>query len=146
MSHDQTIGAIFELLAERWPSCFAIFEKHRRPLKIGIHNDILAALEGAVTEAELKRALRVYVSNRVYRSRLVAGAARIGLAGEPAGTVTEQQEAARPAVARAAKAPSIPAAPPAKMTTTGATPRLSLADLRAAALQRKAASDAGVNK
>ena len=50
--------AVIELLAETWPECFSIWEKRRRPLKIGIHRDVLAALDGAVTPVELSRAFR----------------------------------------------------------------------------------------
>jgi ProP effector len=131
MNEPRLVTTILELLAERWPSAFSIYEARRRPLKIGIHLDILAALDGAVTPGDLGCALRVYVGNRVYRSRLVAGAARIGLDGEPAGIVSEA-EAAGPATARSAMK-----APPAK-TTSGAPKRISLADLRAAAAARKA--------
>ena len=35
--------AIIELLAERWPAAFSVFERRRRPLKVGVHVDILAA-------------------------------------------------------------------------------------------------------
>jgi hypothetical protein len=38
---DETRAAI-ALLAETFPKCFAVFEQRRRPLKVGIHNDILA--------------------------------------------------------------------------------------------------------
>jgi sRNA-binding protein len=84
------IAAVIELLAETWPHCFSIYENRRRPLKIGIHLDILAALDGAVSAEELEQTLRCYVSNKVYRSRLVTGAIRVGLDGLPAGSVAEK--------------------------------------------------------
>ena len=37
------------LLVEKWPACFVMHERGRRPLKIGIHRDILLALDGAMT-------------------------------------------------------------------------------------------------
>src|SRR5262249_34916946 len=40
-----TNAAAIALLAERWPKCFAVYEQRRRPLKIGIDADIMAALE-----------------------------------------------------------------------------------------------------
>ena len=124
--HNPAIMATLELLAQRWPSTFSVFEGRRRPLKVGIHLDILAALGGAVAADALSLALKVYVSNKVYRSRLIAGATRIGLDGAPAGTVSEKEAASTPKMAAPAK--------------TVATPkRLSLADLRAAAAARKAA-------
>jgi sRNA-binding protein len=79
------------LASARWPLAFSVHQMRRRPLKIGIHLDILAELGDAVPPAELALALRCYVANRVYRSRLVAGAVRIGLDGEPAGVVTARE-------------------------------------------------------
>src|SRR5262245_60157369 len=63
---DPRILAIIELLAARFPACFAVFEQRRPPLKIGIRNDILAVLDGAVTVRELRDALRYYTGNPVY--------------------------------------------------------------------------------
>jgi|SRR5262245_22963302 hypothetical protein len=40
-------GAVIALLAERWPQCFAVFEQRRKPIKVGIHRDITAALASA---------------------------------------------------------------------------------------------------
>jgi len=119
------------LLAECWPLAFSIYENRRRPLKIGIHLDIAATLDGAVTPAELALALRCYCANKVYRSRLIAGAVRIGLDGAPAGIVTEKE---------ATQTPTTPASKiPSKAPTIPAPKRLSLADLQAAARERKAA-------
>jgi sRNA-binding protein len=56
--------------------------------EIGIHNDILAALDGAVTPADLSRALGICSGNKVYRSRLRIGAVRVGLDGELADAET----------------------------------------------------------
>ena len=64
---DQTVAAVLQLLQEQWPKCFAVLETRRRPLKVGIHNEILEALSGAVTQAELANAL----------ANAVAGAASI---------------------------------------------------------------------
>lgn len=137
MSHPKNphVAAVYALLAETWPNCFSIYEGRRRPLKIGIHHDILAALDGAVSAEELSEALRCYVSNRVYRSRLIEGATRIDLDGQPTGKVTEKDAlAAKPKAAKRAPAAAIPTAAPVK--------RLGLADLRAAAQARKAVAEA----
>ena len=45
----------------------------------------MAAVDGAVTPRELRRALRYYTQNAAYKARLVAGAAREELDGEAAG-------------------------------------------------------------
>jgi sRNA-binding protein len=127
---DPAISAVLELLVEEFPKCFAIFEQRRRPLKIGIREDILNALDGAITPAELARALRIYTANAAYRRKLTAGAARIDLAGENAGVVTPSQVPPRPI--RQAAAPS--------KTPVKGPQRLSLADLRTAARRRRSAS------
>ena len=87
------IAACIQLLAGNVPN--VQFMRHAgRPLKIGIHEDLIAALVGAITPAELGRALCTYTRNKVYRSRLRAGAIRIDLNGEPAGIVTPEQASA----------------------------------------------------
>jgi sRNA-binding protein len=57
------VESTIDLLCERFPKAFARFEQRRQPLKIGIHRDVLAALE--VPEKDLARALRIYVSNPI---------------------------------------------------------------------------------
>jgi sRNA-binding protein len=73
--------AVIALLAETFPMCFAIFQQRRRPLKVGIHGDILARLGGALIPLEVHAALGAYVSNETYRRQLVAGARRLDLDG-----------------------------------------------------------------
>ena len=80
--------ATIRALAERWPKCFAVSEKQRRPLKIGIGDEVRALL----TDAEVSAALAFYTGSTSYLKALVAGAVRIGLDGEPAGVVTADQE------------------------------------------------------
>jgi len=95
----------------------------------------------AITPAELSKALGVYCSNPVYLGHTRKGAWRLDLDGNPAGIVTADEEAhakatlagirakkeVRTAAAKAAAQPAIPQ--PAK--------RLSLADLKVAAIARK---------
>jgi len=140
-SHNQAATAAIALLAELYPRCFSVYQPRRRPLKLKIHLDIQAALDGAITAAELHRALGLYCSNEAYLGNTRKGAWRLDLDGNPAGTVTADEEAhakatlagirakkeARTAAAKAAAQPAI--LQPAK--------RLSLADLKAAALARK---------
>jgi len=143
-SYNSTTTAVIALLAELYPKCFSVYQGRRRPLKLKIHLDIQAAqaaLDGAITPAELHRALGTYCSNQVYLGHTREGAQRIDLDGNPAGTVTADEEAhakatlagmrakkeARTAIAKAAAQPAIPQ--PSK--------RLSLADLKAAAQARK---------
>jgi len=84
--------AIITMLATRWPATFAVLETRRRPLKIGIHVDVMAA--GGFEEPELRAALRAYTVNVAYRRNLVTGARRVGLDGQPAGIVTPEHAAA----------------------------------------------------
>lgn len=78
--HDPTAAeAVIKLLAETFPQCFAVHQARRRPIKVGIHKEILAALGDKVTDAELSQALRYYTSNKVYRARLLTGAWRYDL-------------------------------------------------------------------
>jgi sRNA-binding protein len=132
----RAIAATIGLLAERFPRTFSIFEARRRPLKLNIHLDIQAALDGAITPVELHVALGAYCSNEAYVGRLRKGGWRLDLEGKPAGVVTAGEEAhARAKLAglkakkEARAAAAKPQAPPAK--------RLSLSDLKAAALARK---------
>jgi len=92
MSHN-AILAVISLLAEKWPSCFSIIESGRRPLKLGIRDDVLAALDGAISAGKVSAALRWYVSSPEYQRRLLHGAWRVDLNGRPAGTVSEEDEA-----------------------------------------------------
>jgi sRNA-binding protein len=62
-------AAVPALLAERWPACFAIYEQRRRPLKVGIHRDILAALDGAVTAKGLGAAFCPYCTEPFMTNR-----------------------------------------------------------------------------
>jgi ProP effector len=148
-SHNQTVAAVIALLAERWPRCFWVWEARRRPLKLGIHKEIQAALDGAITQTELHKALGVYCSNRAYLEHTLTGAWRLDLDGKPAGTVTADEEAhakatlagirakkaRRAAAAKAAAQPAIPQSPK----------RLSLNDLKAAAFARKTGLNSHIN-
>jgi len=51
-------------LAERFPDCFSI-QVPRAPLKIGIHAEVLAALNGTVKPDQLQRALAKYQCPRL---------------------------------------------------------------------------------
>jgi ProP effector len=94
VARDLAADAVLTLLAETWPTRFVVHEKRRRPVQLGIHHSILAALDGAVTPQELRRALRYYIGNTWYLRAIVAGAARIDLEGNPAGAVTAEEAAA----------------------------------------------------
>jgi sRNA-binding protein len=87
-------AAALDLLIESYPQSFVRYERRRKPLKIRIHADLTAALDGAIWR-EVRNALRRYTSNSSYLRGLRAGAERIGLNGAPAGVVTAEQAAVR---------------------------------------------------
>lgn len=87
----KTSLATIELLAEQFPQCFVMFEKRRRPLKLGIHTDVLAASD--ITPAVLSAALKAYVGNAAYLQACTEGAPRIGLDGNIAGSVSAEEAA-----------------------------------------------------
>jgi ProP effector len=150
-------AAIIELLCDRFPQTFS--RRGPQPLKVGLYDDALSALRGAVEPRDLKSALRGYTSNSRYLRALSAGAVRVDLNGEPAGAVTAEDEA----VAKKRLADSVKeTTPSAKLAPTGKAPpeapaekptaenhkssapsapkRLSLADLREAGRRRREAA------
>jgi len=151
----QRLTAALELigiLAECFPACFAVNPSYRRPLKLGIHVDILAQLSDTIAPRDLSAALRIYVSNSKYLKALVAGADRVDLHGMPAGTVTAEEAAyakvrcqcwhdkskTKAKQKQLAVAPTKPAEPPKPVAA--APRRISLADLRAMGQARRLAS------
>ena len=92
--------ATVTLLAERFPAAFSTFEGQRRPLKIGIAVDICEAVP-EINKEHLQWALARYCMSPGYLRSLTSGAVRVGLAGDAAGTVTD--EAATKAVAMLAQ-------------------------------------------
>jgi len=85
--------ATIQLLARTFPAAFFVLEQRRRPLKIGIHADLTARLEGSITEVELSAALRVYTSNLAYLRNCHQGSARLDLNGEVSGTISPEHAA-----------------------------------------------------
>jgi ProP effector len=146
-------AAVIELLCERFPQTFN--RNGPRPLKVGVYADALAALGDAVQPRNLQSALRAYTSNARYLRALSAGACRVGLDGNPAGTVTAEDEAVAKArlaelakgITPRAKVPAAQAVPKASSIEPAAEnpkppapKRLSLADLREAGRRRRGAA------
>jgi len=150
------IAAVIELLCDRFPQTFS--RRGPQPLKVGVYADVLAALGDAVQPRGLQSALRAYTSNAGYLRALSAGACRVDLDGNPAGTVTAEDEAvAKARLAELAKGTAPPAKVPAAQAVPKASPiepaaenpkppvspaskRLSLADLREAGRRRREAA------
>jgi ProP effector len=128
-----------ERLAEAYPRCFHLYEKRRRPLKVGIHADILTALE--IAPKALSAALNFYCMNYHYLMACSEGAARINLDGDVSGVVTaEEALCARQRLeqqrARYRRQQEAKAKAEARARNRG---RVSLNDLRNAARARRAA-------
>jgi ProP effector len=146
-------------LAELYPNCF---RQPRQPLKIGIHNDIIAQ-HPELRVSLIASALKTYTRSLGYLEMLKAGEARIDLEGNPVGTVTAADEEdakrkiaklARRAAAKASEGGKAAGPPSAKLVANRARqqspiaksdqpamagpPRLGLAGLKAAAQARRA--------
>jgi ProP effector len=152
---------VFDLLVTRYPKCFYRKSYERKPLKIGIRQDLLDAGTG-VAEVMICQFLGRYCAGRDYLwACTLVGTPRIDLAGEPCGAIVEADvhnartqlaarakkhnndgggPTARPVAPRStvvqmpsSKSPVTPLAP----TTADRAGRLTLAGLRAAAAARK---------
>ena len=135
------IDEALELLCARFPKCFVMFERRRRPLKLGIHLDIIAALGERIDRRLLRQALRFYTSNIHYGASQKPGVPRIDLYGNACGAVSEAdaQSAAKDVATRKTRKrpraePEITPAPPAPPP---APKRDGLAALREAAKRRR---------
>ena len=117
---DEAAGEVLALLCSTYPKCFFMYERRRKPLKIGIRDDIKG-----IEEEILRRALKIYVLNGWYRKGLKVGAKRIDLNGNPAGVVAEKEVNKK-------KAKPAPPPPPK---------RDGLAALKEAARRRKAEAE-----
>jgi sRNA-binding protein len=140
------LDAIMARLCTAFPKSFFVHEGRRRPLKLGIHRDILAALGAEIDPKELSVALRVYTAAVHYLGMQRTGAWRIDLHGNVAGTVTKEEAAiAQQRLAGIRKRKPKPARvepkaeKPLQVEVEPPKPRrLGLADLKAAAMKRKA--------
>jgi len=86
----------FSKLAAQFPGVFAMRSKDRRPLAIGIQDELLKVDTG-LSANQLRNAMASYCTSIGYLRQMLEGAARIGLDGRPAGVVTaaEAEDAAK---------------------------------------------------
>lgn len=79
-------------LAEKFPNCFSI-EGEAKPLKVGLFQELAEALndDDKVSKTLLRQVLRNYTNSWRYLSASQANVARVGLQGEEAGFVTEEE-------------------------------------------------------
>lgn len=90
-------------LAEKYPRAFFADGRERKPLKVGIHQDILADADNTLAAYQLTSALRWYTGAYAYQCKLTEGTPRIDLQGEVSGKVTADDAAAAAARAQAIK-------------------------------------------
>ena len=88
------------VLCERFPLAFMPTGEPKKPLKIGIFDDLLAACPD-IEPARIKIAMEDYCHGPRYLIEQVEGAMRVGLDGQATGAVTtHQQEGADSRLAR----------------------------------------------
>jgi len=85
------IDEVLTLLCARFPKTFFLYEVRRRPLKLGIHHDVVAVIGKSIGRKHLRLALSYYAGNHGYLRAQQVGAERIDLDGAVAGTVTEDE-------------------------------------------------------
>ena len=86
------VKEVIAYLAEKFPLCFSV-EGEAKPVKIGLFEDLSAALadDETVSKTQLRQALRGYTMSWRYLAACKPNAVRVGLQGEEAGIVDEQQ-------------------------------------------------------
>lgn len=82
---------VIAYLAQKFPLCFSL-EGEAKPLKIGIFQDLAAALENdeKVSKTQLRHALRQYTSNWRYLHGCKAGSVRVDLDGNACGSLEQE--------------------------------------------------------
>lgn len=82
---------IIAYLAQKFPHCFSV-EGEAKPLKIGIFQDLAAALQddALVSKTQLRQALRQYTSNWRYLHGCKVGAERVDLQGNVVGMLEQE--------------------------------------------------------
>jgi ProP effector len=93
----QAQRALLEVLRQRWPHAFPRDARQVRPLAIGIHRDLAAALPGhSHRQLGAVFSLFRYLAGPAYFQALLHGGPRYDLEGNPRGEVTpEEQEQAK---------------------------------------------------
>jgi len=85
-----TVLASVDWLVVNFPRAF--YQVAPKPLKIGIHDDIIACQRGdKPSQAKIRQALRYYTNSCAYLASQQAGVARVDLQGHEMGEVTTGQ-------------------------------------------------------
>ena len=85
----EEIESYVSYLSQKFPKCFFVDARLRRPLKKGIEDDL--AREGVLDAEKRTAAVSFYTRNWTYRAMLQAGTERVDLNGHKAGTVSPQE-------------------------------------------------------
>jgi ProP effector len=147
VNNKSNLADTIEALADLFPQCFSLFQGHCKPLKIGIREDLIAALDGAITPKEVSLALAIYCNNFCYlKACTKIGTPRIDLHGNAAGIVDDdaannakQRLAAQRDKRKRHQQTKAQAKAAAELKARNAG-RTSLADLRRAAQARRASA------
>jgi sRNA-binding protein len=91
MTRQDDYNEFIHLLCKQYPKCFFDEPRMRRPLKQNIVADIKNDKDFDVTPEKIQPAVDWYMSHVGYDYATVAGAKRIDLDGNAAGTVTEPE-------------------------------------------------------
>lgn len=86
------IRATREDLVRRFPLCFRTHGTEKLPLKLSIALDVIAEASD-MDRTLIFAAIRDYKHGPKYLRHILAGAVRIDLDGQPAGVVTDREEA-----------------------------------------------------
>ncbi|WP_254074100.1 ProQ/FinO family protein [Burkholderia sp. S171] len=132
-------------LQKRFPKAFPKNPAPKVPLKIGIFEDLLAhATELALTETELRAAIKIWCRGSRYWTSMVEGAIRVDLSGEEGGRVSPEDgvRATKLEEGRLARVASNAAAPEKAAVAESATaPESTVAPENAVAAEKAAVSD-----
>lgn len=133
---EAAIGVLLAL-RQRWPDTFPrLSARTRRPLKIGIRDDVIAALPD-IPPAQISLALGIYVNSAPYLYVCTEGEGRIDLNGQSVGVVSADEALhARAKLEKHHRRDKPKASSPAPETPR----RITLNDLRAAAARKKGAA------
>jgi ProP effector len=91
MSFKEIEDEILPVLVLQFPRAFFPRGKSCRPLRIGIGDELEAALPDGIDRKKLRNYLGFYTKLTRYLRELTPGATRIDLNGAPAGTVSEEE-------------------------------------------------------
>jgi ProP effector len=85
-------STVLAVLVEKYPATFTMLESKWVPLKVGIGGDVIAN-HPELKPSQIGQALYWYTHSTDYMAKLIEGADRIDLTGQPAGVVSATEAA-----------------------------------------------------